>query len=199
MNYLLLHTPAWSPAALSGALTAARVEARVVASHRDLAPDDRPTVLLLDADSRSTFPLDVLRGFVDAGASVVALGRPGDEDVPEALPTELLSGFVRHPAGARQLLVAVRAGVWEAAARAETARARAEGPCRDREIGELPRIVRCALGLQLEGNAMCSDKGSQGGNHRCSAADQPQAQLRQRALDPGGSRAASGSLLQAHG
>ena len=89
-------------------------------------------MLLLDADSRSTFPLDVLRGFVDAGASVVALGRPGDEDVPEALPTELLSGFVRHPAGARQLLVAVRAGFREAAARAETARARAEAALRSR-------------------------------------------------------------------
>src|SRR5438128_3157087 len=149
MNYLLLHTPAWSPAALSGALTAARVEARVVASHRDLAPDDRPTVLLLDADSRSTFPLDVLRGFVDAGASVVALGRPGDEDVPEALPTELLSGFVRHPAGARQLLIAIRAGFREAAARAETGRARAEAALRSREIGELTRIG-VALGTERD-------------------------------------------------
>src|SRR5438128_3476235 len=149
MNYLLLHTPAWSPAALSGALTAARVEARVVASHRDLAPDDRPTVLLLDADSRSTFPLDVLRGFVDAGASVVALGRPGDEDVPEALPTELLSGFVRHPAGARQLLIAIRSGFREAAARAETARARTEAATRSREIGELTRIG-VALGTERD-------------------------------------------------
>jgi len=149
VNYLLLHTPGWSPANLSGALSASQVEVRLVGSYRDLAPDDRPTVFLLDAESRSAFPLDVLRGFVDAGGSVVALGRPGDEDVPETLPTELMSGFARHPAGARHLLVAVRAGFREAAARAETARARAEAALRSREIGELTRIG-VALGTERD-------------------------------------------------
>src|SRR5256886_10373966 len=54
-------------------------------------------------------PLDVLRGFVDAGGAIVALGRDGEPDLPAEMPAELFSGYVRHPAGARQLLVAVRA------------------------------------------------------------------------------------------
>ncbi len=149
MNYLLLHTPAWSPAELAGALSASQVEVRPVKSHRDLAPDERPTVLVLDPERRSAFPLDVLRGFVDAGGSIVALGREGDADVPDTLPTELLAAFVRHPVGPRQLLVAVRAGFREAAARAETARARAEAALRSREIGELTRIG-VALGTERD-------------------------------------------------
>src|SRR5256712_11542330 len=55
------------------------------------------------------------------------------------MPSELLSGFVRPPVGSRQLLVAVRAGYREAAARTETARARSEAANRSREIGELTR------------------------------------------------------------
>src|SRR5207249_10328743 len=88
----------------------------------------------LDAESRSILPLDVLRAFVDAGGAIVALGRDGEPDVPTEMPSELLSGFVRHPVGVRQLLVAVRAGFREAAARAETVRARAEAASRGREI-----------------------------------------------------------------
>jgi len=116
---------------------------------RDLAVDERPTVLVLDAESRSVLPLDVLRAFVDAGGAIVALGRDGEPDVPTEMPSELLSGFVRHPAGVRQLLVAVRAGFREAAARAETARARAEAASRGREIGELTRIG-VALGTERD-------------------------------------------------
>jgi HD-GYP domain-containing protein (c-di-GMP phosphodiesterase class II) len=149
VNYLLLHTTTWSPDALAGALSASQVEVKSVNGHRELSTDERPTVFILDPESRSIFPLDVLRGFVDAGGAVVALARPGDTDVPEALPTELLSGFVRHPAGARQLLVAVRTGFREAAARAETARARAEAALRSREIGELTRIG-VALGTERD-------------------------------------------------
>src|SRR2546427_7944127 len=107
---------------------------------RDLAVDERPTVFVLDSESRSVFPLDVLRAFVDAGGGIVALGRNGEADVPPEIPAELLSGFVRQPAGQRQLLVAVRAGYREAAARMETARARSEAASRSREIGELTRI-----------------------------------------------------------
>jgi len=65
------------------------------------------------------------------------------------MPSELLSGFVPHPAGPRQLLVAVRAGYREAAARAETARARSEAASRSREIGELTRIG-VALGTERD-------------------------------------------------
>jgi HD-GYP domain-containing protein (c-di-GMP phosphodiesterase class II) len=70
----------------------------------------------------------------------VLLGRDGEADVPEGYSTELLSAFVPVDAGERQLLVALRSGYREAAARAETARARSEATLRSREIGELTRI-----------------------------------------------------------
>ncbi len=149
MSYLLLHAHAWSPAALAPVLEAARVETRGIHAARELVPNDRPTVFLLDAESRTAFPLDALRAFVDAGGAVVALGRDGETDVPEGLPPELLSGFLPEPAGVRQLVVAIRAGYREAAARAETARARAEAALRSREISELTRIG-VALGSERD-------------------------------------------------
>ncbi len=149
MRYVLLHTPTWRPASAAPALEGAQIDVREVRLLRDLAVDERPTVLVLDAESRSILPLDVLRAFVDAGGAIVALGRDGEPDVPTEMPSELLSGFVRHPAGVRQLLVAVRAGFREAAARAETARARAEAASRGREIGELTRIG-VALGTERD-------------------------------------------------
>jgi len=149
VRYVLLHTPTWRPASAAPALEAAQIDVREVRLLRDLAVDERPTVLVLDAESRSILPLDVLRAFVDAGGAIVALGRDGEPDVPTEMPSELLSGFVRHPVGVRQLLVAVRAGFREAAARAETARARAEAASRGREIGELTRIG-VALGTERD-------------------------------------------------
>ncbi len=144
-----MHTPAWDPAVVRPALDAAQIETREARLPRDLGVDDRPTVFVLDAESRSQFPLDVLRAFVDAGGAIVALGREGEADLPSEMPTELLSGFTRHPTGPRQLLVAIRAGYREAAARAETARARAEAVSRSREIGELTRIG-VALGTERD-------------------------------------------------
>ena len=149
MSYLLLHPDTWSPAALAPALQTARVETHGIQAAKDLVPSERPTVFLLDADSRSAFPLDALRGFVDAGGAIVALGSAGEADVPEGLSTELLSGFVSHPAGSRQVLVAIRAAYREAAARAETARARHEASLRGREVGELTRIG-VALGTERD-------------------------------------------------
>ena len=149
MSYLLLHADTWSPADLAPALEAARVEPRVIRSAKELVPGGSPTVLLLDTDSRGAFPLDALRGFVDAGGAIVALGAAGETDVPERFPTELLSGFVSHPAGARHVLVAIRAAYREAAARAETARARHEASLRGREVGELTRIG-VALGTERD-------------------------------------------------
>jgi HD-GYP domain-containing protein (c-di-GMP phosphodiesterase class II) len=135
------------------ALDLAQIEVREVHVPRDLVVDERPTVLILDSESRSVFPLDVLRAFLDAGGAVVALGREGELDVPAEMPTELLSGFVKHPAGSRQLLVAARAGYREAVARAETGRARAEAANRSREIGELTRIG-VALGTERDLNTL---------------------------------------------
>ena len=149
VRYLLLHTPAWEPGSVRPALEGAQIEMRETRLPRDLAVDERPTVFVLDSESRSVFPLDVLRAFVDAGGGIVALGRNGEADVPPEIPAELLSGFVRQPTGQRQLLVAVRAGYREAAARMETARARAEAASRSREIGELTRIG-VALGTERD-------------------------------------------------
>ncbi len=149
MRYLLLHPPMWRPDAVAPALQTSQVEARPVRQLRDLAVDDRPTVFLLDAESRSTFPVDMLRSFVDAGGAIVAMGRDGEADVPDGLPTEFLSGFLTHPSSPRRLLVAIRAGFREAAARAETARARGEAAQRAREIGELTRIG-VALGTERD-------------------------------------------------
>ena len=149
MRYILLHAPTWQPGSLSAALDAARVARREVHSPRDVAADERPTVLVLDPHNRSTFPLDVLRAFVDAGGAIVALGRHGETDLPHEMPAELLAGFVRHPAGSREFLVAIRSGFREAAARAETARGRSELAMRSREIGELTRIG-VALGTERD-------------------------------------------------
>jgi HD-GYP domain-containing protein (c-di-GMP phosphodiesterase class II) len=150
MRYLLLHPPLWKPDEVAPALVTSQVEARAVRLPKELAvADDRPTVFLLDAESRSAFPVDMLRSFVDAGGAIVALGREGEVDVPEGLPTEFLSGFLTHPTTPRRLLVAIRAGYREAAARAETARARGEAAQRAREIGELTRIG-VALGTERD-------------------------------------------------
>jgi len=150
VRYLLLHPPMWRPEAVAPALETSQVEARTVRQAKDLAvTDDRPTVFLLDAESRSAFPVDVMRSFVDAGGAIVALGRNGETDVPEGLPTEFLSGFLTQPTSPRRLLVAIRAGFREAAARAETARARGEAAQRAREIGELTRIG-VALGTERD-------------------------------------------------
>jgi HD-GYP domain-containing protein (c-di-GMP phosphodiesterase class II) len=152
VRYLLLHAPTWQPdaPALAPALESAQVQLKQVRQLRDLAvADDRPTVFLLDPDSRSGFPVDVMRSFVDAGGAIVALGREGETDPPEALPIEFLSGFLTYPQSTRRMLVAIRAGFREAAARAETARARGEAAQRAREIGELTRIG-VALGTERD-------------------------------------------------
>ncbi len=150
MRYLLLHPPRWQPDAVAPALETSQVEARPVRQAKELAvADDRPTVFLLDAESRSIFPVDVMRSFVDAGGAIVALGRDGENDVPDGMPTEFLSGFLTQPTSPRRLLVAIRAGFREAAARAETARARGEAAQRAREIGELTRIG-VALGTERD-------------------------------------------------
>src|SRR5256884_7834864 len=149
MRYLLLHTSAWDATSVGPALERAQIEARQARLPRDLAVDERPTVFLLDSESRSTFPLDVLRAFMGAGGAIVALGRNGETDVRAEMQAELLSGFVRPPVGTRQLVAAVRAGYREPAARVETARARAEAASRSREIGELTRIG-VALGTERD-------------------------------------------------
>ena len=156
MTYALLHSACWSPRELLELLPDPRIEVREIGQARELTEEDRPTVFVLDAGDRATFPADVLRAFVDAGGAIVALGAADEADVPNTLPTELLSGFVRHPAPARQILVSVRAGFREAAARMETARARNETAQRSREIQELTRIG-AALGAERDLGKLLDD------------------------------------------
>src|SRR5213075_204090 len=60
--------------------------------------------------------------------------------LPEGFPADALAGFMRHPAGHRQLLMALRAGWRSVAARREVARVRAESAQRGNEIAELTDI-----------------------------------------------------------
>src|SRR4029077_17397052 len=140
VKYLPLPSPAWDPAGVRPVLETAQIEARAARVPRDLAVDERPTVFVLDSECRSIFPLDVLRAFVDAGGAIVALGRAGEEDLPSAMPAELLSGCVPRPSGRRRRVVGGRAGNREGAARRERARSGGEQASRSREIGELTRI-----------------------------------------------------------
>ena len=149
MRYLLLHPPMWRPDAVAPALETSQVEARPVRQLQDLTVDGRPTVFLLDAESRSLFPVDLLRSFVDAGGAIVALGRNGEADVPEGLPTESLTGFLPHPTSSRRLLVAIRSAFREAFARAEMARAQRQADQFSREIGEITKIG-VALGTERD-------------------------------------------------
>jgi HD-GYP domain-containing protein (c-di-GMP phosphodiesterase class II) len=157
VSYLLLHPESWSAAVIAPALEAAQVEARGIWDARDLVRDQkRPTVFVLDAEHRDAFPLEAVRRFVDAGGAVVALGREGEDDVPEDLPPELLSGFVPCPVQPRQLLVAIRAGYRETAARAEMERRRREVQDRVQEIDELTRIGMM-LGTERDPEALLEE------------------------------------------
>jgi HD-GYP domain-containing protein (c-di-GMP phosphodiesterase class II) len=140
MKYLLLHPPTWSPGALAPALLAEQVERREVAAPSEIRPDDRPTVYLLDGSARSQATPQLLAALRDSGVALLALGRPGETDVPAELSAELLSGFLPADAGPRQLLVALRAGFRVSAAHREHARARAESSARLNELTDLAEI-----------------------------------------------------------
>jgi HD-GYP domain-containing protein (c-di-GMP phosphodiesterase class II) len=140
-KFLLLHSPAWDPGGAAAALDAEQIERRAIASAAAGLVDDRPTVLLLDEALRRLLGTAGVRAAADAGAAVVALGAPGETDVPPDLPgIELGPVFLTHPAGPRQLFAALKAGYREAAARIEAARARGEIAARSKEITELTRI-----------------------------------------------------------
>jgi len=148
---LLLHGPTWEPGEARAALDAEPIERRPVPSG-DAAGlmDGRPTVLLLDVELRRRLGAGGVRAAAEAGAALVALGAPGETDLPDGLPgAELAPVFLTAPAGPRQLLAAVRAAFREALARTEIAQARAEVAARSREITELTQI---GLALTTERN-----------------------------------------------
>ena len=140
MKYLLLHTPGFDPALLAAPFAAEGVTAQLVRGPADLKPDERPTVLLIDAESRAQWPAPVLQAHADAGLAIIALGAVNEGDLIDALPSDALTGFVKHPPGPKQLLLALRAGWRAAAAKKEVARVRAESAQRGNEVAELTDI-----------------------------------------------------------
>jgi HD-GYP domain-containing protein (c-di-GMP phosphodiesterase class II) len=140
MKFLFLHPPTWSPGPVAAALASEQVEVRAVATPAEAHGDDRPTAYLLDGPTRRQVTPQLLTGLRDAGIAIVALGEPGEADVPEDLPADVLGGFVRDPVGPRQLLVALRAAFRVSAAHKEQARTRAESAARLHELTELAEI-----------------------------------------------------------
>jgi HD-GYP domain-containing protein (c-di-GMP phosphodiesterase class II) len=140
VRYLLLRPASFDAAPIAEALRAEDVEDRVVAPDARLAVGEVPTVLVLDPPARDAFDPDGLRRFVSVGGAVLAIGAPGERDVPGTLEEGLLAAFVPQPYGVRQLLVALRSAYREAAARRDSLRAREEAVSRTREIAELTRI-----------------------------------------------------------
>ena len=141
MKFVLLHGPTWDAGDLRQVLDAEDVERRAITSLTAGLVDERPTVLLVDETLRRLLGAPGVRAAADAGATVIALGAPGEADVPADLPgAEVASSFLTHPAGHRQLLAALKGGFREAAARLEASRTRAEVAARSREIMELTRI-----------------------------------------------------------
>ncbi|HVM44053.1 MAG TPA: HD domain-containing phosphohydrolase [Gemmatimonadales bacterium] len=138
---VLLHGPAWDGGAARAALDAEQVERRVVTAVDAGTIDERPTVLLLDEGLRAALGAGGVRAAADAGAAIVALGAPGETDLPEAMPgADLAPIFLTAPVGTRQLLAALKAAFREAAGRAEILRGRAEVAARSKEIAELTQI-----------------------------------------------------------
>jgi HD-GYP domain-containing protein (c-di-GMP phosphodiesterase class II) len=141
VKFTLLHGPTWEPGEARAAFEAEQVELRAVTGVAPGLLDDRPAVLLLDETLRRLLGPAGVRSIADLGASVVALGAPGERDMPADLPgAEVVSAFLPHPVGNRQLFVALRSAWREAAMRLEAARQRQELAARSREITELTRI-----------------------------------------------------------
>ncbi len=140
MNFLLLHTAGWDPSPWRDAFAGEGVSSRVVATPAEVRSEERPTVLVIDPTARGAWPAPAMLSLADAGIALIALGAPGETDLPEGLPAEALASFIRHPAGHRQLLMALRAGWRAVAARREVARIRAESAQRGNEVTELTDI-----------------------------------------------------------
>ncbi len=140
MKYRLLHTSGWDPAGVGDALAAEQVETALFPAALTPAADGLPTVLILDPEGRRLLPASLLESLRENGTPIVALGAPGEADVPGDLPVDLLSGFVKAPVPPRELLVALRSAYREAVARQEAARVRKEIATRTREVTELAEI-----------------------------------------------------------
>ena len=143
MKLVLLHGATWEPDAAFESMSAALtpLERRVISNIAPGTVDERPTVLLLDDTLRRQLGPAGVRAAADAGAAVVALGAPNETDVPADLPgADVVSAFVPHGCGSKQLFIALRAAFREATSRIEGAAARRASAQASREIADLTRI-----------------------------------------------------------
>jgi HD-GYP domain-containing protein (c-di-GMP phosphodiesterase class II) len=140
VRFLLLHSASSPPAELIQPLDEDGVRARRVDTPEGLLPGAVPTTFLLDPASRATFPADRIGAFTAQGGAVVVLGESSDRDGPAGLPDDVVTAFVPHGAGPRQLLLALRSAYREAAARRDALTARREAESRTRELTELTAI-----------------------------------------------------------
>jgi HD-GYP domain-containing protein (c-di-GMP phosphodiesterase class II) len=104
-----LHPSSYDPSTIRERLEAEEVEIRAVASPAELDPENTLAAFILNSESRDEYGPTVLRQFVEAGGSIVALGAPDEADVPSTLSTDLLTSFLRAPIGLEQLLLSIRA------------------------------------------------------------------------------------------
>ncbi|MDH3289428.1 MAG: GAF domain-containing protein [Gemmatimonadota bacterium] len=140
MKYLLWHPGTLGLDHVAATLEAEGIELRTAQPGQVPAVTDVPTVFVLDPPSRTDFSPDLLETFVRSGGSVALLGAPGESDVPEVYRDSVVSAYVAHPPGRRQLLVALRTVFRESAARQDTLNVRREVVLRTRELAELTRI-----------------------------------------------------------
>lgn len=140
MSFLLLHPTGWDPAALRALLEAEDVAIRAIPPGAPLAPDPRPTVLLLDPPARNAWSPAALATFADAGGALVALGASGETDLPADLSGVALTTFLKAPTGVRETLLALRVAFRTAIDRREAARARIDSAARADELSELTEI-----------------------------------------------------------
>jgi len=149
MKYLLLHAATYDVTPITQALNAEGVERKVIASAEHLAVGRSPTVLLLDPTSRETYARHQLQRFVNEGGSIIAIGPTDENGLPDSIPETLVVAYLTEPVQNREILIALRAGFRDAAARSETQRLRLEAAARTRELDELTRI---GMALNTERN-----------------------------------------------
>ncbi|UCG88826.1 MAG: GAF domain-containing protein [Gemmatimonadota bacterium] len=140
MNYTLLYPPEFDVTPILHALEREGVLAEQVDTRAALVANDVPTVFVLAPECRSDFTGNRLRGFVDSGGAIVAIGTEAEADIPPDLDEDLVAAYVSQPYGTRQLLLSLRTAYREAAARADSVRARQEAAMRTKEIAELTEI-----------------------------------------------------------
>jgi HD-GYP domain-containing protein (c-di-GMP phosphodiesterase class II) len=140
MKYQLLHATSFDPSEIAGMLANESIETTTIRAPDDLVVGDRPTILVLDPAARQLFPAPKLRSFVDGGGALVVLRTEGDDGSPKGIPEHLMSALIRTPYHQRELLIALRTALRDAATRTENTRLRKSAQARTQELDELTQI-----------------------------------------------------------